>query len=88
MGITIICYMIGGFVAGAVAGYRGALHGMAAALMTCFVVMIFTFLVVGVGEFNPGWNTGWTVFILAIELLLIPSSGALGGFLGERLFYR
>jgi predicted nucleic acid-binding Zn ribbon protein len=92
LGITIICYMIGGFTAGALAGYRGALHGMAAALMTCFVVMILTFFLVGIGNFNEGWNTGWnigwTVFILAIELLFIPGFSALGGFWGERLCKR
>lgn len=49
LALAAISYFVGGLVAGAVAGYRGALHGMLAAVIAVGVGTIISFFVGTVG---------------------------------------
>jgi hypothetical protein len=75
------CYMIGGFIVGAKAGYRGTEHGMSSALAADVVTLTIMLL----GMLDSGVSAGWIVFSSIFVLLILPGFGALGGFLGERL---
>jgi len=79
--IEVICLLVGGFIVGTKAGYRGAKHGLSTGLIVGIGIATFSLL----GMLYDGTGTGWIILTLAAELLLSPGFGALGGFLGERL---
>jgi putative membrane protein (TIGR04086 family) len=79
--LGLICYIIGGLIAGAMAEYKGAVHGMLAAVIAVFLSMIVNY---GMGNFKDV-SAFLILFSLAFGLLIALGLGALGGYLGERL---
>lgn len=96
---AFVAYLLGGYVAGRMAAWRGALHGG----LTVAWALLATALLVGLGAYAgnafglfgaiPAWldlsalTTG-TILFLVGHLVAMLAGGILGGQLGERYFGR
>ena len=83
LGIEIICFVIGGLIAGAMAGYAGVAHGWRVG----FIVGVLSML----GNFIRGTYSEMdlvSVLGLIFGFIILIGFGALGGALGARLRHR
>lgn len=103
-GVIFVSFLFGGWVAGRMARYDGAINGVAVALWMLVLVVLFTALGVYFGDQNnalnylelPNWltqidmNERTTTGIIAaiVSVVLIFLGAALGGKLGEKYHER
>ena len=96
---VFLAFVFGGWVAGRIARYEGAKHGMGSGLWLLVLAGIFALLGALVGpEYNafgpaglPDWfsairsdvRTGGSILILAAAILAVLGGGYVGGRLGE-----
>jgi len=85
--VGIISYFVTGFISGYLANWKGAVHGVFAALLLWAFNLFYWFFALRpslgyIGPTSAFW--GWFILFAFIGGLLSWGIGAVGGFLGER----
>lgn len=80
LGLSVVCYLTTGFIAGALANWKGAVYGLFAAMIV-WIINLIAFLL----QVFPLVVVPELVIFIWIGGLFALGVGALGGFVGERV---